>query len=45
MTCSGKNDIVDLKKSVETEIKVLEYCFKKTKCYQMEMGVTVVKSV
>ena len=45
MTCSGDNDIVDLKKSFETEIKVLGYCFKKSKCCQMEMGVTVVKSV
>ena len=45
MTCSGENDIFDPKKSFKTEIKVLEYCFKKTKCCQMEMGVIVVKSV
>ena len=40
MTCSGDNDIVDLKKLFETEIKVLE-----SKCCQMEMGVIDVKSM
>ena len=45
MTCSGENDIVDPKKSVETEIKDLEYSFKKSKRFQMEMGVTVVQAV
>ena len=45
MTCSGENDIVDAKKSFETEIKVLEYCFKKSKCCLMEMGVIDVKSM
>ena len=45
MTCSGENDIVGPKKSFETEMKVLEYCFKKSKCFQMEMGVTDVKSM
>ena len=38
MTCSGDNDIVDPKKSFETEVKVLEYCLKKSKRLQMEMG-------
>ena len=45
MTCSGENNIVDLKNSFETEVKVLEYCLKKSKCCQVEMGVTVVKSM